>query len=118
MNFEYKPPVELELYEKVGDRVKELMHANGFTVHSLAQKLKDESVFQSYSTAKKFLSDVRSGYINLLIGTYIGRNKSKLDSNLERIAYIFSAIGIGSDEDAIKIVRNKNPGFIYPLKQD
>ena len=44
--------------------------------------------------------------------------KSKLDSNLERIAYIFSAIGIGSDEEAIRIVRNKNPGFVYPLKQD
>ncbi|MEK6844478.1 MAG: hypothetical protein AABX83_03570 [Nanoarchaeota archaeon] len=118
MNFGYKPPVELELYEKVGDRVKELMHTKGFTVRSLAQKLKDESVFQSYSTAKRFIMDIRNGYINLLIGNYIGRSKSKLDSNLERIAYIFSTVGIGSEEEAIRIVKNKNPGFVYPLKQD
>ena len=110
MDFAYKLPVEFELYKKAGDAIKEAMQTNSLTVGSLARRLKEDGIFQSYGTAKRFVIDVRNGYFNFIIG-----NKPDLrKTSLERIAYLFSSVGVAPDNEIIGIFRGLNSDFIYP----
>jgi len=118
MEFSYKLPIEFELYKKAGEAIKEIMRTNSLTVGGLAQRLKDEGVFQSYNTAKRFVIDTRNGYFGLLIGNAVRKNELKIKDNLEKLAILFSIVGIGPNDEAVEIIKNANPNFSYPLKKD
>ena len=110
MEISYKIPVEIELYEKVGSGIKEAMKGKKLSVKKLSQRLRDEGVFGSYATARRFVIDARNGYFNFVIS-----NKSDLRKiSLERIAYLFSAVEIVPDNEIIGIFKGLNPDFVYP----
>ena len=115
MDFLYKKSVEFEQYEKVGNKIKDIMRARGLAVNSLAQRLKDENVFQYRSTARKFVIDIRNGYMNFWIGEDKSRERIR---NLEKLSYLFSFLNINVDDDIVEIIRKANPGFSYILKRD
>ncbi len=117
MEISYKKPLEIELYERVGNRIKEVM-SERLTINYLAQRLKDNSIFQSYNTARKFVIDMRNGYIGFLIKPNIKGDNAKTKVNLEKLAHLFSILGMDPNDDAVEIIRDTNPSFIYPLKKD
>ena len=114
MDFAYKMPLELESYEAVGDRLKGIMHGEGLTVKNMAQRLKEENVFQSYNTARRFVVDMRNGYMNFWIKSNNGEINRR---NLEKLSNFFSMLEINADDSIIGTIKNFNHDFSYPLRQ-
>lgn len=117
MDIGFEKPDELELYERVGNRIKRAM-SEMITVNCLAQKLKDDGIFQFTHTARRFVIDVRNGYLEFLIKPNAKRKNAKTEANLEKLAYLFSVVGINPDDYIVEIIKNTNPHFCYPLKKD
>jgi len=101
------------VYDAIGQRVIQGMKNSGLTCEGLAKKMAEEGFVGTQRRASSFIADIRRGGVGGLI---IPSSKNyTVHKYLERLAYIFSEVGIQEEEDAVQIIKKDNPDFEYPI---